>query len=98
MGYMGYQVVAGSDEPADIQVTVQQTSESGQFVIIPIEAENNGDRVAEAALVEVCAGPESCGEVTFTYIPRGSKRSGVVGLNAPLEAPITTRVVSYRKP
>ena len=67
-------------------------------MLIPIEARNEGDHVAEAATVEVCAGPESCGEVSFSYIPKGSTRSGIVGLNAPLEAPVTTRVVSYRKP
>ena len=98
VGYMGYQVVAGSDEPADIQVTVKETTESEGFVVIPVEATNEGDRVAEAALIEVCAGPESCGELSFAYIPKGSKRSGTVGLKAPLEAPITTRVVSFRKP
>ncbi len=98
IGYMSYQAIAGSDKPADIQVTLQEPTLDGDFIIIPIEATNKGDRVAEGAMIEVCSGPDSCGEVTFTYIPQGSKRTGVVGLQAPLEEPLTTRVVSFRKP
>ena len=95
---MTYEAIAGSDEPADVRVEISGPTIEGEFAVFDVEARNEGDRVAEEAIIEVCAGPEACGEVSFTYIPQGSKRSGVVGLPAPLEAPVTTRVVSYRKP
>ncbi len=54
--------------------------------------------MAEAVVVEVCAGPDACAQVTFEYVPYQSKTTGTVGLEAPLRAPLTTRVVSYVDP
>jgi len=106
VGYLGYQIATGSDEPANLQVTLQapeakpggaQSAEaSGETVLIPLEVKNTGDRVAEMAVVEVCAGPDACAQVSFAFVPKGSKRTGTVGLSAPLAEPPTSRVVSYR--
>lgn len=98
IGYLGVQIAVGSDEPAALQVTLQAQPAGvpGTTVLIPVEVENTGDRVAEEAVIEVCAGPDSCGTVSFAYIPKGSKRNGMVGLHAPLAAPVDSRVVSYR--
>lgn len=101
IGYLGVQIVTGSDEPAALRVTLQAPEEpsaeiSGATVLIPIEVENKGGRVAEEAVIEVCAGSESCGTVSFAYIPKGSKRTGKIGLSAPLAGPLKPRVVSYR--
>ena len=96
LGFLVYQLVAGSDEPANLVVTFDTPEERRGTVLIPLTVTNEGDQVAEAAVIEVCAGPDACGEVTFTYVPQGSTRQGVVGLTAPLAAPLTSRIVSYR--
>ena len=96
LGFLVYQLVVGSDEPADLVVTLDTPEEQRGTVLIPLTVVNEGDQVAEAAVIEVCSGPDACGEVTFTYVPQGSTREGVVGLSAPLSAPLTSRVVSYR--
>ena len=97
VGFLVYQVVAGSDEPAELVITLESPETRQGTVMVPLTVENVGDRVAEAAVVEVCAGPESCAQVTFRYVPQGSKRNGTVGLAGPLAAPLETRVVSYRR-
>ncbi len=67
------------------------------MVMVPVEVRNQGDRVAVGAQVEVCAGT-ACSQLTFDYVPFGSTVSGTAGLEAPLAAPPTARVVSYRDP
>ncbi len=96
VGILAYQWIAGSDEPAELVVTLEQPEARQGTVMVPLSVENTGDRVAEAAVIEVCAGPESCAHVTFRYVPQGSTRNGTVGLAGPLAAPLKTRVVSYR--
>ena len=96
VGFLVYQLVAGSDEPADLHVALGEPSTRRGAVLVPVTVENRGDRVAEGATIEVCAGPEACAELTFLYVPQGSTRTGTVGLRAPLAAPLETRVVSYR--
>jgi uncharacterized protein (TIGR02588 family) len=96
IGFLTVQLVTGTDEPADLRVTLQEPQPREETVFVPVEVENQGDRVAKEAVIEVCAGPESCGSVTSRFIPKGSTRSGMVGLRAPLAAPPASRVVSYR--
>ncbi|OZC03827.1 hypothetical protein [Rubricoccus marinus] len=96
VGYLGYQMIWGSDEPAELKVTLQEPKTVGETVFIPLEVENMGDRVAEEAVIEVCAGEEACSMVTFTFIPKGSARTGTVGLDGPLAETPDSRVVSYR--
>ena len=96
VGYLVFQLVTGTDRPADLRVTLQETRQQNGTVLVPVEVENRGDRVAEVAVIEVCAGEDSCGEVSFAFIPKGSTRSGMVGLRAPLREPLSSRVVSYR--
>lgn len=96
VGFQIYQIVAASDEPADLVVTLDAPELQRGTLMIPLTVENEGDRVAEGAVIEVCAGPESCADLTFRYIPQGSTRTGTVGLGAPLEGPLETRVVSFR--
>lgn len=96
VGFQIYQIVAASDEPPDLHVTLDDPTRQRGTVMIPLTVENKGDQVAEGAVIEVCAGPESCAQVTFRYVPQGSTRTGTVGLSAPLAGPLETRVVSYR--
>lgn len=96
IGYLGVQIATGSDEPAHLVVSLQPPETRAGTVFIPLEVKNEGERVAEEAVIEVCAGADSCGEVTFRYVPKGSTRSGVVGLDAPLMERPTSRVVAYR--
>ena len=95
LGFLVYQLVAGSDEPADLRITMGPPDTVRGTVLVPVTVDNEGDRVAEEAVVEVCAA-DACGELTFTYVPQGSSREGVVGLEAPLGGPLRGRVVSYR--
>ena len=96
VGFQIYQIVVASDDPADLQIQLDTPRIQQGTAMIPLTVENKGDRVAEGAVIEVCAGSESCAEITFRYVPQGSTRTGTVGLSAPLEGPLETRVVSYR--
>ena len=98
LGFFVYELVAGASGPAELVVRLGEPALDGATVEVPVEVRNTGERVAEAAVVEVCAGPEACAEITFDYVPYQSKLTGVVGLEAPLPGPLTTRVVSYRDP
>lgn len=98
LGYLSYQFLAGPTTPADLVIEVGAPEVQGTTAEIPVTVRNRGSRVAEAAVVEVCAGPESCAQLTFDYVPFESELTGTVGLEAPLTAPLTTRVVSYRDP
>lgn len=98
LGFLTYHLLNGGGKPADLAVTLGQPQRRGSTVEVPVEVKNRGGRVVEATVVEVCAGPEACAQVTFPYLPFESTVSGVVGLEAPLTAPLTTRVVSYRNP
>ncbi|MEP0547397.1 MAG: hypothetical protein ABJF88_10735 [Rhodothermales bacterium] len=85
-------------EPADLRVALgAPVSRSGQ-VFVPVRVRNVGGHTAEEAVIEVCASSSNCATVSFSYVPRGSAREGVVGLRAPLEAAPTARVTSYRTP
>lgn len=98
IGFFVYEWVAGASGPADLVVSLGEATTDSLTVEVPVEVRNRGERVAEAVVVEVCAGPEACAEVTFDYVPYQSRASGRVGLTAPLRAPLTTRVVSYVDP
>ena len=50
----------------------------------------------DAAVVEVCAGRDDRAELSFTYVPQASTRTGEVGFGVPLAGPLQSRVVSYR--
>lgn len=98
VGFFVYETVGGSSGPADLRVTTGAPQTATDVASIPIEIENMGARVAEAAVVEVCSGPSACAQITFDYVPYKSKMTGMVGLEAPLQAPLSTRIVSYRDP
>ena len=97
-GYLVYEWVAGATGPAELVITTGTPEIRGGTAEIPVEIRNDGARVAEAAVVEVCAGPNACSEIHFDYVPFGSTVEGTVGLEAPLAAPVTSRMVSFRKP
>lgn len=96
--YFVYSWLTMPDQESELVIEMQEPKRVEDIVEIPIEVRNEGSRVAEAAVVEVCAGPESCAQVTFDYIPFKSTVKGQVGLNAPLSQPLSSRMVSYRKP
>lgn len=98
VGFFVYELVAGASGPADLSVTLGETLSDSLTVEVPVEVRNDGQRVAENVVAEVCAGPGACAEVMFDYVPYQSKATGTVGLAAPLAAPLTARVVSYRDP
>ena len=98
LGFLIYEWATATGEPADLRVSLGEIESDGSFVEIPVTVENQGGKVAEAAVIEVCAGPDACSEVTFDYIPFKSTVTGSVGFRAPLRAAPTTRVVSYRNP
>ena len=98
VGFFAYELVAGASGPADLVVRLGPPSPNGATVEVPVEVRNTGERVAEQAVVEVCAGPDNCAEVTFEYVPYQSRQTGTVGLVAPLAEAPTSRVVSYRDP
>lgn len=96
IGFLVYQMVAGSDEPADLVIELGAPEIRRGTALVPVTVRNEGDRVAEGATIEVCAGPDDCAELSFAYVPQSSKRTGEVGFSAPLAGPLVTRVVSYR--
>lgn len=98
VGFLAYSWATSTDEPADLRVSLDAPRANGSTMEIPVTVQNEGPRVAEAAVIEVCAGPENCGQLTFDYVPFKSKVDGAVGLEAPLEAQPTSRVVSFRNP
>lgn len=98
LGFFVYELVAGASGPARLVVSLGEPAVEGAASNVPVEIRNEGERVAELAVVEVCAGPENCAEITFDYVPYQSKLTGTVGLEAPLGAAPTSRVVSYRDP
>lgn len=98
VGFFVYELVAGASGPADLRVSLGEPSRDSVAFAIPVEIRNEGQRVAVGALVEVCAGPTSCAEVTFEYVPYQSKATGTAFLDAPLAAAPEARVVSYRDP
>ena len=98
VGFFVYEWAAGASGPADLAVSLGEPVTDSLTVEVPVEVRNAGERVAERVVVEVCAGPEACAEVSFDYVPYQSRASGTVGLRAPLEGPLTTRVVSFVDP
>ena len=98
LGFLTYQWVTDDGQPAELSISLGAPAQDGGTVEIPVEVKNDGQKVAEAAVVEVCAGPEACAQLTFDYVPFQSTVTGSVGLEAPLAAPLTTRMVSYRNP
>ena len=98
-GYFVYSWITMPDEQkAELVIEMKEPSTVGGIVEIPVEVRNEGARVAEAAVVEVCAGPDSCAQLTFDFVPFKSTVKGRVGLSAPLQQPLTSRMVSYREP
>lgn len=98
LGFLAYEWATATGTPADLRVRLGELRQDSSFVEIPVTVENMGEKVAEGAVIEVCAGPDACSEVTFNYIPFKSTVTGSVGFRAPLRAGPTTRVVSYRNP
>lgn len=99
LGYFVYSwATMPDDQQAELVIELKEPRTVNGILEVPIEVRNEGARVAEAAVVEVCSGPESCAQVTFDYIPFKSMVKGQVGLEAPLAQPLTSRMVSYRKP
>ncbi|WP_412069670.1 hypothetical protein [Rubrivirga sp. IMCC43871] len=98
LGFLIYEWATDTGQAADLRVSLGELQADSSFVEIPVTVENQGGKVAVAAVIEVCAGPDACSEVTFAYIPFKSTVTGSVGFRAPLAAPPTTRVVSYGNP
>lgn len=98
IGFFVYELVAGASGPADLVVSLGEPTVDNLTVEVPIEVHNEGQAVAEVVVATVCAGPDACAEITFDYVPYQSTVTGVVGLEAPLRAPLTARVVSYVDP
>lgn len=98
LGYLTYKVFGEAGDPPALQISLEDQKEHGDQVLIPVTVENVGGRVATDAIVEVCAGPNACAQLTFNYVPHASKRKGMVGFSKPLSGSLTTRVVSYREP
>ena len=98
LGFLAYEWASSTGQPAELTVALGAPSVEGAAVEIPVTVRNEGAKVAEAAVVEVCAGPGSCAQLTFDYVPFKSEVSGEVGLEAPLTEPLSSRVVSYRNP
>lgn len=98
LGFFSYQILTGADEPADLVITLGTPQVKAQVAEIPVTVHNRGDRVAEAAIIEVCSGPSACAQLTFDYVPFHSTQTGRVGLPLPLADSLRTRVVSFRDP
>lgn len=88
----------GADAPPDLRVALGAPETRGGALHVPVTVENVGGQTAEEVTVEVCAGPETCADLTFPFLPRGSSRQGRVGFRAPLEGPLEAHVSSYRMP
>ncbi|MDX1420798.1 MAG: hypothetical protein R3181_12580 [Rubricoccaceae bacterium] len=98
VGYFVYELIGGASGPADLRVSLGEPKTTATSIEVPVEIVNRGARVAEAAVVEVCAGEEQCAQITFDYVPYRSKVTGSVGFEPPLQGAFSTRVVSYRDP
>lgn len=97
-GFLVYELFAGASGPPQLQITLGEPKAVEARVEVPVEVQNKGARVAEVAVIEVCAGPDDCAEVTFDYVPYESTVTGTVGFKAPLKGPLSSRVVSFRDP
>ncbi len=91
-------LVGGASEPVRLRVTLGAPMSRDGQAFVPVRVTNEGGQTAEDAMIEVCAGASNCAEVSFAYVPRGSARDGVVGLQAPLDSTLQARVESYRTP
>ncbi|MGB3542467.1 hypothetical protein [Rubrivirga sp.] len=98
IGFLGYEWYTATDQPAELVVELGEITRDGDVVEVPVTVTNEGYKVAEAAVIEVCAGSDTCAQLTFAYVPFDSEVTGRVGLGAPLDAPLTSRVVSFRNP
>ena len=96
IGFLVYQMAVGSDEPPDLVIELGAVDVRRSTALVPVTVRNEGDRVAEGATVEVCAGPDDCAELSFPYVPQGSTRTGELGFGLPLGGALQARVVSYR--
>lgn len=98
IGFLVFKIATGVGDPPNLKVTLGTPEDKGAEMIVPVEVENIGGSVAADAVIEACAGPGTCAQLTFNYIPHESVRKGNVGFSKPLAGPPTTRVVSYREP
>ena len=98
LGYFSYAWATMGDAQAELVIELAAPQQVGDIIEVPVTVRNEGSRVAEAAVVEVCGEPDSCAQLTFDYVPFKSKVEGRVGLDAPLNATLSSRMVSYRKP
>ena len=98
VGFFVYEWITSESGPADLTVSLGTPTVQGDGIEVPVDVKNVGHTVAQVAVVEVCAGDDSCAQITFDYVPHGSKVSGQVGLDAPLGDSLTSRVVSFVDP
>lgn len=94
--YLGYDVLAGPDVPAAIQVTLGPPTAQADGARVLVVVENRGGRAAEDVQVEVCAAREACAGLTFPLVPAGARREGQIGLDT--TGAWQAHVVSYREP
>ena len=96
--YLIVQIITGAGDPPVLRITLGTPSNQAQSVLVPVTVSNEGGSVASDVVVEVCTGTAPCSQLTFRYVPHEAERSGRVGFEAPIDAPLDARIVSYRLP
>ena len=80
LSFLAYRALAGGDSPPDIKIRVESVTQLREGYLVKIAAMNRGERTAVNVKVEAelkaQAGSVETSEMTFTYLPPGSERTG----------------------
>ncbi len=102
LSVLGYQIATRSDSPAEIELKTGRPIATERGFLLPVTAENHGDRSAEGVRVEVliARGQDTeLGEFTIPLLPRGATQTGWLPLQKdPSNARIQTRVAGFQQP
>lgn len=101
VGFLVVEAIAAEGRPATLSVELgeptRRDTEPAQ-VVVPVTVRNDGDRAAEAVLVEVERGDER-GQVEIHDVPRMSSRTGSVAFPPSARSgELRARIVGYTEP
>jgi uncharacterized protein (TIGR02588 family) len=95
--------LSGKGGPADLRVSIGTPERVSGGFAVPVEVKNVGDTAAEEAHIQlllVADGKEvEASEMTFAFLPRGSRRDGrVVFRHDPSCCEVLVGAMSYENP
>ena len=104
VGYLAYSAATLGDSPPDVRVRLGAVVQQGDKFIIPVEATNHGDSMAESVQIEVRLETSDMvreeAALTIAFIPRRATREGWVTFDHDPRAGVklSARAVGYEKP